>query len=60
MISLDQADFARLESKVKELLDAKLKGLKLESMSVVDGKVNLQYQYKQAVLLRLDRRSPTN
>jgi hypothetical protein len=47
MISMEQADFARVESKVKGLMAAKLKGIKLESMSVVDGKVNLQYQYRR-------------
>jgi hypothetical protein len=47
MISLGQTDFDRLESRVKDFLASKLKGLSLESMSVVDGRVNLQYQYKQ-------------
>jgi hypothetical protein len=47
MISMEQAEFSQVESKVKELLGAQLKGLKLESMSVVDGKVNLQYQYRR-------------
>ena len=47
MISLDQADFAQLEGKVKDLLSTKLKSPKLESMSMVDGKVNLQYQYRK-------------
>jgi hypothetical protein len=47
MISLDQSDFARVESKVKEFMATRLKSLKLESMSMVDGKVNLQYQYKK-------------
>lgn len=48
MISLDQADFARVESEVKSHLTDHLRGLKLESMSVVDGKVNLQYQYRKS------------
>ena len=47
MISLDQADFARVEDKVKSPLAGRLGGLKLESMSMVDGKVNLQYQYRK-------------
>jgi len=47
MISLDQAGFARVEDKVKSHLAGRLSGLKLESMSVVDGKVNLQYQYRK-------------
>lgn len=47
MISLDQADFARVEDPLKVYLSDRLKGLRLESMSVVDGKVNLQYQYRK-------------
>jgi len=51
MISLDRKDFDLLEGKVKGFLAAKLKGLSLESMSVVDSRVNLQYQYKQQAAL---------
>ncbi len=47
MLSLDQADFGAVEAKLKALLSEKLTGLRLESMSVVDGKVNLQYQYRK-------------
>lgn len=47
MISMDQADFDRLQNDVKGLLAAKLTRLKLESMSVADNRVNLQYQYKR-------------
>ena len=47
MLSLDQTEFAQIEGKVKDLLSTKLKSPKLESMSVVDGKVNLQYQYRK-------------
>jgi hypothetical protein len=47
MISLDQPHFAQVETKVKDHLAAKLGGLRLESMSVVDGRVNLQYQYRK-------------
>jgi hypothetical protein len=47
MLSLSQADFASVEDRVKSLLSSRLNGLKLESMSVVDGKVNLQYQYRK-------------
>jgi hypothetical protein len=47
MISVDQTDFARLESKLKGFLAERLGRLSLESMSTVDGRVNLQYQYKQ-------------
>jgi hypothetical protein len=47
MLSLDQADFDRLEGSLKGFLAARLRRLSLESLSVVDGRVNLQYQYKQ-------------
>ncbi len=47
MISLDQADFARVEDKIKNHLTERLGKARLESMSVVDGKVNLQYQYRK-------------
>lgn len=47
MLSVDQAEFAKLEQGIKEFLAGKLRGLSLESMSVVDGRVNLQYQYRQ-------------
>ena len=47
MISLEQHDFERLETIVKRHLASRLKGLTLQSMSVVDNRVNLQYQYRQ-------------
>ncbi|NLE73429.1 MAG: DUF4956 domain-containing protein [Actinobacteria bacterium] len=47
MLSVDQTAFDLVENRVKELLAIKFKGLSLESMSVVDGRVNLQYQFKQ-------------
>jgi hypothetical protein len=47
MISLPQTDFNHLESQLKGFLTSRLKNLKLESMSMVDTRVNLQYQYKQ-------------
>jgi hypothetical protein len=47
MISVHQTDFAQLESKLKSFLTERLKSLSLQSMSTVDGRVNLQYQYKQ-------------
>jgi hypothetical protein len=47
MVSLGQADFARLEEHLKVFLAERLKGLSLESVSTVDGRVNLQYQYKR-------------
>jgi hypothetical protein len=47
MLSLDQQDFDRFESILKRYLATRLKGLALQSMSVVDNRVNLQYQYRQ-------------
>lgn len=47
MISVEQIDFDRLEGQLKQLLTSRLKNLHLQSMSVVDNRVNLQYQYKQ-------------
>jgi uncharacterized membrane protein len=51
MMSLDQAGFSQVEGKVKERLTTRLRGLRLESMSVVDGRVNLQYQYRKTPAL---------
>jgi hypothetical protein len=47
MISLGQADFDALERQLKGFLGEKLKSVELESMSIVDSRVNLQYQYKR-------------
>jgi hypothetical protein len=47
MLSVDSTEYETLEQKLKVFLAARLKGLALQSMSVVDGRVNLQYQYKQ-------------
>lgn len=47
MLSVGQAEFDQSESKLKGFLSGRLRGLTLQSMSVVDGRVNLQYQYKQ-------------
>jgi hypothetical protein len=47
MLSVGQTEFDQSESKLKGFLSGRLKGLTLQSMSVVDGRVNLQYQYKQ-------------
>ncbi len=47
MISLDQTELARLQGALQGFLGKRLKGVRLQSMSTVDGKVNLQYQYKR-------------
>ncbi|MBN1630107.1 MAG: DUF4956 domain-containing protein [Thermoleophilia bacterium] len=46
MLSLSQAEFDQVEGKLKGFLSGRLKSLSLQSMSVVDSRVNLQYQYK--------------
>lgn len=47
MLSLDKDDFAQLEERLKEFMASRLRGVELRSMSVVDGRVNLQYQYRR-------------
>lgn len=47
MLSIDQQDFNRIESILKKHLTSRLRGLRLQSMSAVDSRVNLQYQYRQ-------------
>lgn len=47
MISLAQGDFEGLEERLKTFLEERLRHLRLETMSVVDNRVNLQYQYKR-------------
>ena len=47
MISLAQEDFTRLEGSLKSFLAERLKGLSIQSVSTVDGRVNLQYQCKK-------------
>lgn len=46
-ITLAQTDFARVEDALKSFLAERLKGLSVQSVSVVDGRVNLQYQYNR-------------
>ena len=46
MLSVANEDFEKLEAKIKGFLGSRLKGLALQSMSIVDGRVNLQYQYR--------------
>jgi hypothetical protein len=47
MLSIEQRDFDALEGYLKSFLAHRLKGVTLQSMSVVDDRVNLQYQYRQ-------------
>jgi hypothetical protein len=47
MISLDQPSYAGLESRMSSFLKEKLRGLRLETMSVLEGRVSLHYQYRK-------------
>ena len=47
MISVDQPSYAGLESKMTAFLKEKLGGLRLETMSVLDNRVSLHYQYRK-------------
>ncbi len=47
MISVDQPSFEGLESRLTALLKNRLSGLKMESMSVLDDRVTLHYQYRR-------------
>ena len=47
MISVDQASFPRLEAKLTAFLRERLRGLRLETMSVLDNRVSLHYQYQR-------------
>jgi hypothetical protein len=45
MISVDQPSYSGLESRMSAFLKEKLSGLKLETMSVLEDRVSLHYQY---------------
>lgn len=47
MIAVDQGTFPALEKKLKVFLAEKLRDLTLDSMSTLDGRVNLHYQYRK-------------
>ena len=47
MISVDQPSYAGLESRMSAFLKEKLRGLRLETMSVLEGRVSLHYQYRK-------------
>jgi hypothetical protein len=47
MISVDQPSYAGLESRMSAFLKEKLGGLKLETMSVLEDRVSLHYQYRK-------------
>jgi hypothetical protein len=47
MISLDQGSFPSLEANLSAFLKERLRGLSLETMSVLEDRVSLHYQYQQ-------------
>ena len=47
MISLDQTSFPDLEAEVNAFLKERLRGLRLETMSVLEDRVSLNYQYRR-------------
>ena len=47
MISVDQPNYPDIESKLSVFLRERLHGLRLETMSVLDDKVSLHYQYRR-------------
>jgi hypothetical protein len=47
MISVDQASFPELETNLTAFLKERLSGLRLETMSVLEDRVSLNYQYKR-------------
>jgi hypothetical protein len=47
MISVDQPSYAGLESKMSAFLKERLRGLRLETMSVLEDRVSLHYQYRR-------------
>jgi hypothetical protein len=47
MVSVDQPSYAGLESKMSAFLKERLRGLRLETMSVLEDRVSLHYQYRR-------------
>lgn len=47
MISVDQNAFPLLEKKLTTFLTERIRGLNLNTMSTLDGRVALQYQYRR-------------
>jgi len=47
MISVDQSSFETLEARLTEFLKKRLSGLKLVTMSVLEDRISLHYQYRR-------------
>lgn len=48
IITIDQGDFKGLETRLNAFLKENIPGLRMETMSVVDDRVNLHYQYRRS------------
>jgi len=46
MIGLDQSAFREIEPRMNRFLDSRLRGLRMENMSILEDRVNLYYQYR--------------
>lgn len=47
MISVDQPSFQNLEARLSAFLEQRLRGLRLETMSILENRVSLHYQYRR-------------
>lgn len=47
MLSLEQESFQELEKKLADFLNQRLRGLSMESISTLDDKVSIHYQYRR-------------
>lgn len=47
MISVDQSSFPGLEEKLTSFLKGQLRGLRVETMSVLENRVSIHYQYRR-------------
>ncbi|OGN88764.1 MAG: hypothetical protein A2158_06365 [Chloroflexi bacterium RBG_13_46_14] len=47
MISVDKLSFPEFEEKLKAFLKSELRGLRFETMSTMDNRISLQYQYQR-------------
>lgn len=47
MISVDRPSYPVLEKKLTSLLNEQIGGLSLETMSTLDDRISLQYQYRR-------------
>ena len=47
MLSLEQASFPELEERLTGFLNQRLRGLSMESLSTLDDKVSIHYQYRR-------------